>query len=233
MIEMSNSTRDSARVKSSWPLKHAIILGCIGLVTTLLVSLLVTTSVPRETLSSREFVLGETVLECVAFAFAACLYLVIIRKGSWHDFWKGIHWRSRGRSIAAWSGIGLLASALIQHFTGVSLGVNNASSPALTGRLIFYILLATVLLQPLIEEVYFRGILFEALSSKVDWIWGISIVTIVFSLLHAQHHWAVLPIAILLAVARISTSSTASCFALHASYNLGIVIWAYWPMMRI
>jgi membrane protease YdiL (CAAX protease family) len=232
MIRLSNPTSDSARVKPPWPLKHAIILGCLGVVTTLLVILVVTTSVPRETLSSRELVPVETILECVAFTFFACLYLVIIRKDNWSEFWESIHWHSKSRTIMAWSGIGFLMSALIQYFNGVSLGINNASSPALTGKLILYIFLATVLMQPLIEEVYFRGVLFEALSSKVGWTWSISIVTIVFALSHVQHHWVVLPTAILLAVARISTRSTASCFALHASYNLGILAWVYWPVMR-
>lgn len=231
MIDLSNASRDSELVKPHWSLKDAIILGCLGLVTTLLVLFLVTTSVPRETLSSREFVPFESILECVACAFAASLYLMIIRKDNWSEFWESIHWRSTSRPIMAWSGIGLLISALIQHFRGLSLGINDSLSSGLTGKFILYILLATVLMQPLIEEVYFRGILFEALSSKVGWIWSISIVTIVFALLHVQHHWVVLPAAILLAVARILTRSTASCFAFHASYNLGIYIWAYWPMM--
>lgn len=232
MIELSNSPRGSAHVKPLWPLRHAIALGCLGLATTLLVILVVTNSVPREMLSSRELVQVESILQCVSFAFTACLYLVIIRNENWSDFWDSIHWCSSSRSIMTWSGIGLFSSALVEHFNGVSLGINNASSSALTGKLILYIFLAIVLMQPLIEEVYFRGILFEALSSKVGWIWSISIVTIVFALLHVQHHRAVLALAILLAVARISTRSTASCFALHASYNLGIVIWAYWPVTR-
>jgi membrane protease YdiL (CAAX protease family) len=229
---MLNSARSSARVKPTWPLKHAIILGCLDLGTTLLVNFLVTTSVPRETFSSREFVLVETILQCIAFTLVACLYLIIIRKDNWHDFWEGIHWHSKRRLIAAWTGIGLLVSVLIQYFTGVRPGISHGSSPALTGKLILLILFATVLMQPLIEEVYFRGILFEALSSKVGSIWSISIVTIVFAMEHVQHQWVVLPIAILLGFARITTRSTPSCFALHASYNLGIVIWAYWPVLR-
>ena len=221
-----------AGVKPTWPLKHAIILGCIGLVTTFLVLFLVTTSVPKGALASREFVLTETILQYVAFTFAACLYLVVIRKDKWGEFWKGIHWHSKRSAIVGWSGIGFLVSVLIQHFTGVSPGINDALSPVLTGKLIVYSLFSAALMQPLIEEVYFRGILFEALSSKVGWFWSISIVTIVFARLHVQHQWVVLPIAILLAVARISTCSTASCFALHVSYNLGIVIWEYWPAVK-
>ena len=232
MIRTSNPTFDTAHVEPSWPLKHAIILGCLGLATTLLISLLVATSVPREMLSSRELVPVSSILECVTFTFLACLYLVIIRKDNWSDFWESIHWHSKSRTIVGWSGIGLLMSALIQHLNGVSLGINNASSPALTGKFILDTFLATALMQPLIEEVYFRGILFEALCSKVGWIWSISIVTIAFALPHVQHQLAVLPMAILLAVARISTRSTSVCFAFHASYNLGIVIWAYWPVIR-
>jgi membrane protease YdiL (CAAX protease family) len=232
MIDASNPTGDSARVKPTWPLKHAIILGCIALVVTFLVVLTLTTSVPKETLASREFVLVETILQSIVLLSAACLYLVIIRKDNWRDFWESIHWHSKRGAIAAWSLIGLLVSVLVQQFTGVSAGIKYTSSPALMSKLILYTLLSTVLVQPLIEEVYFRGILFEALTSKVGWIWSISIVTMVFALLHVQHQWVVLPIAIVLAVARISTGSTATCFALHMSYNLGIAIWEYWPVRR-
>lgn len=232
MITTSESFSKSSRVDPPWPLKQAFVLGCLGLATTFLVSLFVATSVPREMLSQQELVPVESILQCVVVTFAVWLYLIVIRKGKWREFWASIDWHIKSRSIAAWSGIGLLLSALIQHFTFGNPGINHTSPLGLTGKLIFFTFLATVLMQPLIEEIYFRGILFEALSSKVGWIWSISIVTIVFILSHVQHHWVLLPIGILLAIARISTRSTATCFALHASYNLGIIAWAFWPAIR-
>jgi membrane protease YdiL (CAAX protease family) len=206
----------------SWPIHQAVIVGCLGMLTTLAVTLWAATTFPREELSHRDFLAIETILECVASVGVVCLFLVIAWKLPLRDFWESIHWRWKSSIIVVCSAIGLLSSVLMHYVLARSLAIGSVSS---TTGLILSIGFGTIILQPLLEEIYFRGILFESLSFKMGSIWSISIVTALFVLMHAQHHWIILPIAILLAATRIATRSTACCFALHAAYNLGMVVW--------
>jgi membrane protease YdiL (CAAX protease family) len=205
-----------------WPIHQAVIVGCLGILTTLAVTLWAATTFPREELSHRDFLAIETILECVASVGVVCLFLVFAWKLPLREFWDSIHWRWKSSIIVVCSVIGILSSVLMHYALAKSLAVGPVSS---TARLIVAIGLGTIILQPLLEEIYFRGILFESLSFKMGSIWSISIVTVLFVLMHAQHHWIILPIAILLGVTRVATRSTACCFALHAAYNLGMVVW--------
>lgn len=140
------------------------------------------------------------------------------------DFFRSISWRfcvSQG-VVCFLLGIG---TTMAMHL------VNTGTLPRVTilngggFRLLALLFIGILIAEPLVEEVYFRGILFAGLSSRLGPFWSISIVTIIFVLVHPQHHWIVLPIAILLAVVRITTASVASCFVLHAAYNFGVVLW--------
>lgn len=204
------------------PIHQAVIVGCLGILTTLAVTLWAATTFPREALSHRDFLAIETILECVASAGVIYLFLVIAWKLPLRDFWESIHWRWNSSIIVACSVIGISSSVLMHYVLAGNLAVGPISS---TTRLIVAIGFGTIILQPLLEEIYFRGILFESLSFKMGSIWSISIVTAFFVLMHAQHHWIILPIATLLGVTRVATRSTACCFALHAAYNFGMVVW--------
>ena len=210
------------RAAPSWPLHQAIIIGCLDVLTMLIVSLWAATTFPRDELSRRDILALETILYCVTTVSVTCLFLVIAWKLPLRDFWDSIHWRWTSSTILVCAVIGILSSVLMHYVLARNLAVRPVSS---TVGLIVAIGLGTVVLQPLLEEIYFRGILFESLSFKMGSKLSISIVTALFVLMHAQHHWIVLPIAILLAVTRIATRSTACCFALHAAYNLGMVVW--------
>ena len=93
------------------------------------------------------------------------------------------------------------------------------------GVLFALLLLGGVAMQPFVEEVYFRGILFAGLSDKLGpWV-SICFVTLAFALLHGGHWRVVLPISIGLGIIRVLTGSTANSFAMHAAYNLGVMLW--------
>jgi membrane protease YdiL (CAAX protease family) len=211
-----------AQTVPPWPIHQAVIAGCLGVIATLAITLWAAMAFPRQELSHRDFLAIETILECVASAGAVCLFLAIAWKLPLRDFWDSIHWHWKSSIIVVCSVIGVLSSVLMHFALVKNLAVDPISSGA---RLIASLALGTIILQPLIEEIYFRGILFESLSFKMGPLWSICVVTAVFVVMHARHHWTVLPIAIVLGVTRIATRSTACCFALHASYNLGMVVW--------
>ena len=208
-----------------WPLYQAIIVGCIGVFAALFVTLCGLVFVHGDEPLQPEFIALEAVLECLVTIAIAYLFLRIARRRGLPYFWESIHWCADYLPIAIWSAVGFLASVLLSYFLVRHVVIGPISSSSLMSIRILPIVLGTVILQPLIEEIYFRGILFEAIAARIGSIWSICIVTFLFVLMHVQHHWVVLPVAILLGVTRISTRSTANCFALHAAYNLGMVIW--------
>lgn len=150
--------------------------------------------------------------------------LVAKRRGS-EGWWISIEWNGSVRSIC-WS---VLAGALlgIGYRTALRITFGSAGSfdeHPLTLSLALYCASAVVL-GPALEEMYFRGILFLAIAKRVGTLTALVIVTIAFASMHPGHRFNVAPVAIALGVARFKTKSVASCFALHASYNLFLALY--------
>jgi membrane protease YdiL (CAAX protease family) len=83
------------------------------------------------------------------------------------------------------------------------------------------VVLAAILGQAFIEECYFRGILYVALSEKLGEYGAMIPIALAFAYWHPLHRLDALPIALVLGLARIRTKSVAACLALHVSYNVG------------
>jgi membrane protease YdiL (CAAX protease family) len=165
----------------------------------------------------------QVIAECFGAAAAGWGCAAFLRRKTYVGFFEGIEWRPATMSIVTSGLIGICSCLLLKFVLtkrfDLSLRVADAN------RSLFLILLGTVVLQPFIEEVYFRGILFCGLSSKLGPLFSAGIVTIVFVALHAQHQWIVLPVAAVVGILRLVSRSTCCCFALHLFYNLGIVLW--------
>ena len=218
LMELREASERGEVRASTLPIYQASLLGCLGLVVGLTVIAVMTTSVPRDRLTS-EFAQIETIFISLATRAVGWLFLALTHRLPVTRFLESISWHESTRSMLLWSAIGLCVAPLIQHLGGFA-------PHQLSLRFAFNFVVGTVALQPLIEEVYFRGILFESLSNRIDYRFAITIVTVAFVLLHAtSHRWTLIPIALIFAVARVGTRSTANCFALHASYNLSILLW--------
>jgi membrane protease YdiL (CAAX protease family) len=140
------------------------------------------------------------------------------------EFFRSITWRQSLRQIAFAILLGLCATFVIRYI--ITAHLDSFRSIDIHPTPLFGLfLLSTVFAQPFAEEMYFRGILFSGLASKLNPVLSICIVTLVSVLGHVQHRWIVLPISILLGITRLLTKSTANCFFLHAAYNLGVVLW--------
>ncbi len=109
---------------------------------------------------------------------------------------------------------------------GLTARYGSAGSLRSPADLVLYVL-SEVLVGSLIEETYFRGILFSALANKFGTLASILIVTLISSLVHLGHMFYVLPAMALLGFTRLRTRSVASCFVLHASYNLFVGIYVF------
>ncbi len=153
--------------------------------------------------------------------FGGPLAIWIVRRRKFGSLRQSIWWDCSNR-ILGWAFLAGFASG-----TGYSL-----AKSALLGRgyqpngleyIVAFIVLAG-LAEPVVEEVYFRGILFTALVSRFGRIPSIAVVTMLFCLSHPKHFLTVLPVAVLLGGIRLYTGSVKACFACHAAYNLSLVL---------
>ena len=86
-------------------------------------------------------------------------------------------------------------------------------------------LMLAVLVGPLHEEVFFRGVLYQTLRTKLSWIFSVLLCTAVFALLHDPP--AQMTGALLLSLATCYVmerrGSITECFAIHAAYNFFVL----------
>jgi membrane protease YdiL (CAAX protease family) len=141
--------------------------------------------------------LGASILAFIAVIFA--LFWPRIRGANWKEFRKTIGWhrgegffREIGCGIAGYlAGLPLLAVAaalvaLLSRYTGVMPVhplINQAS------RNPFYLLFLTALAciwAPIVEETFFRGVLFGYLRRHLSWVFSGVITALVFALIHPQ-----------------------------------------------
>lgn len=150
--------------------------------------------------------------------------LLIIKKRSLGGWWKSIQWNG-GRYI--WESViagAVLAVAWSLGLTAIRGTAGSFRDTHLALSVILYVATEVVATAAL-EEMYFRGILFSALEKRFGGTVAVITTTIAFAFVHPGHRLNVLPVAVVLGVARLKTESVASCFALHASYNLFVLLY--------
>jgi membrane protease YdiL (CAAX protease family) len=210
-----------------WSLSAALITGAAGLIAFFLSFALLTTfgmMALSTQLSSGEADAVVVIVTSIVTGVVGYIFARMFVVSGVYGFFRSIAWRASATQVFSCMAVGTCATFLVRLFiTGTLKGTTIHSAPE--QRLLVLVLLGTVLIEPFIEEIYFRGILFAGLTRRFGPIWSICIVTVLFVLGHPQHYWIVLPISIILAITRLGTGSTANCFALHAAYNLGIVLW--------
>jgi membrane protease YdiL (CAAX protease family) len=227
MPTMSVSLERNAR--RTWSILDAVLVGIAGLLLNLsfLFVAVVETRVHQLDLKFGPFQLsmGQTLMSLLASSLILGPVIALIihwrQLGSWRS---SIDWECGQSSL--WSALsgGLLA---IVYCLGATKLYGDAGHfrDARLGFSVTLCVMTSVALQPLVEEIYFRGILFVALEKRMGQIASITIVTLIFVWLHPGHRLDVLSVAVVLGITRVVTKSVASCFALHASYNLFLALY--------
>jgi len=210
-----------------WTLTSSLLVGVaglIGLVATLAAFLSRTWSVcDNRGLTPAELSSLNVIASCAVAASVGWACIAFVRRGAHVGFWESIEWRPFNRGIAAAGLIGICCCFLTRFI--LTQRIDLSLHVTAVNRLLLLVLLGTVILQPLMEEIYFRGILFCGLNSKLNPSLSAGVVTIAFVVLHPQHQLIVLTVALALGVVRVVSRSTCCCFALHLFYNLGVVLW--------
>ena len=133
---------------------------------------------------------------------------------------RSISWACTDRVFLVSAALGLIAgfaySAVKSRITGREFATFGSAYVA-----VFAI---TTVAAALVEEIYFRGIFYEALRLKIGVFWSISAVTLAFCLIHPKNLFGVFPIAMVLGAVRVYTNSTKASFATHAAYNVALAV---------
>lgn len=218
-----------AKTPKAWSVPHALIIGFSGFAVLFLTIFLLGREGWRIyrllDLSNPELPFFDTVVESIAVAGAGLIGVKALRPETEVSFLDSIEWRQSRSQAALCTALGLGASLMMRLAFAEHIAPRISYLVAVDRRFAL-VILGVVILEPLIEEIYYRGILFGALSPKLGPMLAISITTLIFVFGHPVHKWTVLlPISILLGIVRVRTSSTANSFAFHAAYNLGVVLW--------
>jgi membrane protease YdiL (CAAX protease family) len=178
------------------------------------------TSQERSQLSLLVIVLSELCAMAVAIAGIARLRTV-------EDFLASVGWNANRRSAQNGIFVGLVLSGII------TLALALLSTPP--SRFTFSPLsiglygLTTIVIQPFVEECYFRGVLFAALANRLGKSSGVALSAVLFGLFHMGGYrllWVFLIVGLVMGLIRLRTHSVATCVFSHAAYNAGILIFA-------
>ena len=226
-IERQPSAPLQPRTTSGWGIADAGVVGVAGYagsVFFLLLSMFVVYSIPSLHSFVRFYQLdGVHVLIGLigGILFAGPLVMWFVRRRKFVSLADSINWQCSNRTVG-WAFLAGVVSGIAYSVARGMLAGRSYEPEPLAYILTFVVL--TGFAQPLVEEIYFRGILFAGLAPKVGDIPSIAVVSILFCIAHPQHWFTVLPAAVLLGVMRLYTGSVKACFACHAAYNLSLVL---------
>jgi membrane protease YdiL (CAAX protease family) len=121
--------------------------------------------------------------------------------------------------------VGLGLAGMMTYLLAVVSGHSSSSPERLSPVSILLYVVASVVVGAFVEECYFRGICFIALSDKVGEFGAAAVTTILFALYHPAYGrlWLFLLVGLALVVVRIKMRSVFACFVVHAAYNIGIL----------
>jgi membrane protease YdiL (CAAX protease family) len=214
---------------STWGIPTAAIIG-IGYLLLYMTSLFFVTNEIRSHRSRLRFrtcqlSMASSLISVTGTAvLLAPVVAAIARRRRLGEWWQSVQWNG-DRSFLKPILLGAVFAVLFQlTMTAIHGNAGYFRDDPLVVSVGLYVV-TSVFLEPALEEIYFRGILFLALAKRFGEEISIVIVTLIFAFLHPGHRLNVLPIAILLGAIRLRTRSVASCFALHASYNLFLMLY--------
>jgi membrane protease YdiL (CAAX protease family) len=159
---------------------------------------------------------------------AAAIFMVMLVEGKYHvPFWQAIRWnwpRSGWRLLALGAGL-LLVLGTLQNFFPMP---KDSPFERLFQRPrdAYLLSLMAVTLGPLMEEVFFRGLMYPVLARRMGVAWGIVLTALPFGLIHLpQYGWAwgaglvIFLVGVACGIVRAATKSVGASFLLHVGYN--------------
>ena len=165
--------------------------------------------------------------QCLLYlALAACMMLLVEGKygvAFWHAVrwnWRAAGWRALGLGVALFLGL-----ILLQNFLPMPKDTpfeHLFSRP----RDAYLISVMAVTVGPLMEELFFRGLMYPVLARRMGVFWGVALTAVPFGLIHLpQYGWAwgaglvIFLVGVACGIVRAATKSVAASFLVHVGYN--------------
>ena len=156
------------------------------------------------------------------------LLMIAMVEGKYRvPFWRAVSW-NWPRTVWKWIALGAVVLLVLTMFENLLPMPNDTPFQHLFDRpLDAYLLgLVSITLAPLIEEWFFRGLLYPVLARRTGMAWGVVLSAVPFALLHLPQYanaWAaglvIFIVGLVLGVVRAKTRSVGSSFLVHAGYN--------------
>jgi membrane protease YdiL (CAAX protease family) len=231
--QVSSATRACDQPSdNSWRIPDAALIGLVGLLTFFFSSafalalMLLIPGIHRFAYTDfRQVYLSKLAALLCVVLICGPIVAALARKHKLGGFLTSIGWNQN--KYTSWAALAGFTIGVLYHYGLVVLGLvyyHETSTPFNIG--IAFVVM--VVLHPLLEEFYFRGILYVALSDRLGTLKAVIITILLFVLCHPRHRLQVLPIAALLGFARLKTRSVACCLAMHVSYNLAMTFFAFY-----
>lgn len=154
--------------------------------------------------------------------------LLIVSK-SGQPFWQAVHWRlPSGQTALGCAGLGIMLAVLVQLLSTVLPFPRSLPMHEYFREVHFAYMMAAfgVLIAPLAEELFFRGLVFPVLARTMGQVAAIIVTGATFSLMHrTQLAWAWAPLLVLfgvgsaLTIIRARMNSVAASWMVHVAYN--------------
>ncbi len=154
--------------------------------------------------------------------------MVMLVEGKYHvPFWQSIRWnwpRSEWKLLALGAGmlftLGLMQSLLPMPKDTPFEHLFDRPRDA------YLLSIIAVTLGPLMEELFFRGLMYPVLARRLGAAWGIALTALPFGLIHLpQYGWAwgaaliIVLVGVVCGVVRAVTGSVGASFLVHVGYN--------------
>jgi membrane protease YdiL (CAAX protease family) len=162
----------------------------------------------------------------VYIPIAACMVLLI--EGKYRvAFWQAIRW-NWPRSEWKWLALGAVMLFVLAGLETILPLPKDTPFEHLFDRQRDALLLALIVVSigPLMEELFFRGLMYPVLARRIGTSWGIVLTALPFGLIHLpQYGWAwgaalvISLVGVVCGVVRAATKSVAASFLVHVGYN--------------
>lgn len=166
-----------------------------------------------------------------AYPLVIVLMIALVRMKSGERFWRAIRWNWPGAAALAYFLAGIFLAFLVEVASRwlpipKSLPVDKFFSDA-TGA---YLMAAFgITLAPLLEELFFRGMLYPLLRRAWGVALGVEVTAVAFAAIHGAqlgYAWgpllSILVVGVLFTMARERADSVAASFLMHCGYNTAL-----------
>lgn len=162
----------------------------------------------------------------IYLVIAACMVMLV--EGKYHvPFWQAIRWnwpRSEWRLLA----LGVVLLLVLSLLENLLPAPKDTPFEHLFDRPrdAYLLSIIAVSIGPLMEEIFFRGLLYPVLARRMGVLWGVLLTALPFGLIHLpQYGWAwgaalvIFLVGVVCGAVRAATKSVAASFLVHVGYN--------------